>query len=229
MLNHIRSICAIFKSRLTFGSFGFANTFSDFSILKKMTEEANAEGIECGSLHGLLSSLVTSLTDTRALLSSIRPPAKSSTVELRRPGLTMKIDNPLDITYRKNEWTFYGKIDQIRRLRPIKKILSSTIEFIEEPLISNVAEVSQYFGEGPKRIVHQMTEVDKYDMPVGDPLILKINPAVEEDGRNQVIFHVLFGRTQHEASRFVAEFNERLDFLKVPHQIFRLYVLYDFY
>jgi hypothetical protein len=79
-----------------------------------------------------------------------------------------------------------------------------------------------FVGEGSERIVHKMTEVDFYDRPLGELLVLKINLLVEGDDCDELIFHEIFGKTQQEASRFATKFNEKLDFLGLPKEIPRI-------
>jgi hypothetical protein len=232
MMTYIDSICNKFGSRLTFGFFGFASESSDFTVLQDMSRFAKvsgakvsffAEGVQCGALRGLLSTLVTSLTDTRSLLSSIVP-TKSSSTFLRRPDLIKEISTASDTIFIRDEWNFYGQRENIQRVKIFmqrgKKV------FTEIPLISGAAKglaiKKKFFGEGSERIVHKMTEVDKDNRPVGELLVLKINTFVEENGKNQLIFHEIFGETQREASRFATKFNERLEFLKVPKEVPRI-------
>jgi hypothetical protein len=239
MQTYINCICSKFGSRLTFGFMGFANKSCDFSVLKKLSNQAEsagakvsffAEGVLCGSLRGLLSTLVTSLTDTRSSLSSILPNTRSSTIEIRRPGMIKDL-SPLqsnsDTVFNKDEWNFYGENDCIKRVKPISSKNRRTTFWDQIPPISKAAEgiavKKEYLDKGSERIVFKMTEeVDKDNMPVGEPLVVKINPFVEEDSCHQLVFHEIFGRTQREASRFAAKFNERLDFLKVPIDIPRI-------
>lgn len=235
MLQYVRGICHNFGSHLTFGFFGFANASSDFSVLKKMSEIAKisgakvsffAEGVQCGSLRGVLSSLVTSLIDTRSLLSSILPPTKMTNTQSRRPNMAKELNYfTLDAAFMPDEWCFYGQKDRIKRVKPVLSKNRRTV-FVEIPLISSLATgiaiKNKYFGEGSERVVYKMTEVDRNNKPVGDDLVLKINPLVEEDGHDQLIFHEIFGETQREASRLAMKFNERLDFLKVPKEVPRI-------
>jgi hypothetical protein len=218
---------------------GFASKSCDFTVLKNMSKQAQqfgaasffAEGVLCGSLRGLLSTLVTSLTDTRTSLSSILPTVKGSVTKVRRPGMTKEVNilsslqSNSEKVFIEEDWNFYGPKDCIKRVTPVYTKYRPT-QWLTVPLISEVAKgiavKKEYLDEGSERIVHKMTEVDKYNKPVGEPLVLKINPFVEVLGYDQLIFHEIFGKTQQEASRIATKFNERLAFLKVPLEIPRI-------
>jgi hypothetical protein len=158
MLKYIKSICSKFGPRLTFGFMGFANASSDFSVLRKMSVEARfsgaivsffAEGVQCGSLRGLLSTLVTSLTDTRTLLGSILPTSKCLNTEIRRPGM-IKDEDDVGL-FIKEEWSFYGQKDGIKRMKSVTNTWNGKTSFVEIPLISNdakgIAIKKNYFGD----------------------------------------------------------------------------------
>lgn len=157
MLKHVKSICSRFGPRLTFGFMGFANATFDFSVLRNMSVEAKcsgakmsffAEGVQCGSLRGLLSTLVTSLTDTRSLLGSIIPIPRCLNTDIRRPGM-VKDGNDVGL-FIEDEWSFYGQKDGIKRVKSVTSWDGKTC-FVEIPLISNeakgIAIKKKYFGE----------------------------------------------------------------------------------
>jgi hypothetical protein len=196
MVEKVTAICSRFKTRLTFGCFGFANSLSDFTLLQQFVTTAKLcgvkqaffqHGLDSSGLRALLSTLVTSLTDTRTMLSSMVPTAMTHT-KVRRPGMIPDTlgDSSTD-AFLPHEWDMHTcemhyleRKDLVKDKRVLKGDVSGRFFKpvpLYDPAAVGIAVKKRFIGEGAERVVYEMTEIDANTKPVGQPLVVKIKTA----------------------------------------------------
>lgn len=247
ILMQVRSICELVGNRLTFGTFGFSNDTTEFNILQRMADVAKAcgcknaffqSGLDSIALHELLSTLSSSVTETRLLMSSINV----SLLHSNKGVLPRRLGVVKEKTYQtyqgeaflKSEWDFYdSNKNNLQRLGLVFRdghhvFVNSDSTFLN-PNAKAIAIKKHYFGEGAERVVFHMTEVDCYNNPIGIPMVVKANLFITPGGHEELEFHRIFGKTQKESSRLAYAFNTRMDMRKIPSYIPRVEFLECFY
>jgi hypothetical protein len=236
----ITNECALYKQRLTFSAYGFGQNANDFSVMRQMIERGQVAGakslfgmssIDPTALSLLLSSTVTSLTETRGLLSQLYVSSNQSARE-RVSAEKEKISKSVVVSLDAIDWIIFtpAVASDINRLAletsPREGSLKSswnTIPF-NSPSAVGFAVYKKYFGEGAERIVCKMTEINATGEPVG-PLLVAKEPLYwhkNEGAEHLEHWHKNFIKTQCVASKLALRFNKKLDMLGVDQRIFRI-------
>ena len=231
--------CALYKGRLTFSAFGFGQSPSDFNVIRQMIDQGRIAGaktsfgtssIDPAAFSLLLSTTVTSLTETRNILSQLcvtgndRADEKVS-AERERFSKSMLGCNAHD-------WTIFtpAVASDITRvgLRTTRRDKASWTPLpFSDPSAVGFAVSKRYFGEGAERIVSKMAEVNAHGEPVGPALVAKesLHRIWKRDAQHQERWHKNFIKTQCTASKLAVKFNQKLDMLGVDAKIFRIQFL----
>jgi hypothetical protein len=189
-------------------------------------------GFDGLSLQQAFSSVVTSLTSTRAELSRLgfAPPT-----EMRPAAAKREVYRELP-SFVPSEWNVFNNSggaagDRVRRMKlefkEDPRMGTWRPVFVEAPFLdaraAGIAVRREYFGEGAERIVHRMTEIDGAGRPVGTPLVAK-DSKFRGRGRDHATFefHKSFIKTQMKASGLARKFNEKLDRLGVGRLVPRV-------
>ena len=235
ILNAVEQICSRFGHRLTFGAFGFA--FDNGIVFNLMEEMVNAAkicgskgifstGLDSVSLRKALYAMSTSLLLTKTDLSSLAGgsllgPQHTDRIlrnDLKRcqsddSGRDRAIYDGSEIIFDESEYDFYFKGNDYLSHYASVKMTDSSNEFpflkipLKHPLAYGVALKKKYFESGAERATFDLTEVDGYRRPIGQPLVGKVNLHYEP---SQIEFHKKSSITQQKALRLANVFNKHL-------------------
>ncbi|CAB9509723.1 myosin heavy chain kinase [Seminavis robusta] len=220
------SIAAKFRENLCIQTIGFGDQFRDFSVLQKMANAAKVSSPETKSdfvycdkfshaLGSAVSSLVTSLTETRTSLMLGRA-SKYTKREVASEG-----DQPGF-----EDWKFYKIHKHFAAYDPkIKRFLPSSSLPAGSWRKENNAEFNSLVpspppfigistrkcGEGAERLAFRsfLAQRESHRSFVLGAMIAKETNAVERIQEN-IEFHRTFFETQNLASHLAKEFNKRL-------------------
>jgi hypothetical protein len=234
--------CILYKERLTFGSFGFGKEETDFEFMQTIRDAAKIAGSKAtfnysyrddGALGTALTSLVTSLTETRTLLSCI----DNKIGEKREKNDKIKKEYEEGTEFDPDEWVSFnnktkdGKFSERHELvwaeREDKKGYYTSkwerYSFVH-PEAVGICVAKKYFGEGAERIVYEMSEIDSKGNFVGIPMVAKesLYKQKKQDLWNLRAWQKTFVKTQMKASKWAVKFNDRLNNLGVSSMIPRI-------
>ena len=250
----VKQYCKYFDGRLTLVTYGFGKEEAQFTTLEKMIEctketkvnGAFATGFDGSSLKRALSSVLTSLTHTRTLLSRLgsAQAVEDTLTEAQREAFQEGLESfsatqtsQSEISGRSrlnhHDWRIFNNSTSsavVRKKLEYVKINNGGYDswlptLVEAPLVheqaTGFAVRKSYFGKGAERIVYMMTEIDKEGYPVGDPLVAK-ESKFKHRSRDATDFHKTFIRTQMKAENMAEKFNARLDRLQLSREIPRV-------
>jgi len=240
LFNLIRSFSSEYKSRLTYNAFGFGKTHNEFILMEETINIAKEFGVKAafgsgyfdvGSLGTMLSSTVTSVTETRTLLSRLHQDQTiDCSVKREKTYAEKEIYTPSNV-FKSDDWDIYntksrGREELIHELNKDTHIWApiwKPVAFIH-PNATGFAIRKKYFGEGAERIVYHMIEVNSEGAPVGEPLVAKESlwKHKKQDEFHLRKWHKVFVRTQQNASKYAVKFNRELDKLGVDKTCPRL-------
>ena len=235
----ISNECALYKDRLTFSAFGFGQSPSDFSVMRQMIDKGRIAGaktsfdtysIDPAAFSLLLSTTVTSLTETRNILSQLCMAGNDRAGE--KVSAERERFSKSTLGWNANDWmTFTPAVaSDISRvgLETAQQDGSlkgswTTLPF-SDPSAVGFAVSKKYFGEGAERRVRKMTEVDAHGDPVGPALVAKEGLYRYSKGgiKHQERWHKKFIKTQCTASKLAMRFNQKLDMLGLDQKIYRI-------
>ena len=232
--------CSYFGNRFTFVVSGFGRKVDEFSLMESLISRAKTFGVKeasftRGSLdttafRTALSSAVSSLTETRTLLSRLD---NKRIGDFKRERAEVEKEKAGDDTFGTENWNIYdprsNRSCSVRRLTREYKQSKSTkfynLEDVEQAFlgskkhdITGFAVCKTFFGEGAERIVHKMTETSN-GRKAGDPLVAKSSKYKNEKGGK---FHYPFIACSIQAIKWAEKFNKRLDDLHVSTSIPRI-------
>jgi hypothetical protein len=226
--------------KFLFKGFGFGKSNLEFVVMQQMLLWAKTFGCETefghsytndNSLGDILSSTATSLTESRTMLSRITH--DSHHLPREKKDIQKEHHSVIDDFNEKN-WTFYKRSQhniinrcelEFHKEKHSGKFIPEWkyVDFLNEQAVG-FAVGKKYFGEGAERIVFKMTEIDRYNKPVGIPLVAKESLYKEkrQDLMHQKRWHKTFVKTQMKAANLAKKFNDRLDRINVSKDIPRI-------
>eukprot|EP01035_Chromulina_nebulosa_P026959 gene26959-35373_t len=238
----VRNECSLYRSRLTLTAFGFGKSSTNFSVMQSMIDIARQEGVKASfgqsafdpsDLRTLLSSTVTSLTETRTLLSRLT--LASSDAPRQKVVAEKEIFVPSSASlFDAEDWEFFvpttainiNRVDLIfyQESNGSYKGKWEMIPFAEKHSAVGFAVGKKYFGEGAERVVYKMTEVNARNEAIGPALVAKESfyQHKKQDACHLERWHRTFIKTQRKASTLAGKFNAKLDTLGVDKMIYRV-------
>ena len=228
----VRSKCTIYKDRLTFSAICFGKDSSDFDIMKNKIEVAKELGCksyfnhfhwDVDPLRTMLSTTMTSLTQTRTLLSRLN----GFDIDKNREWQQVEKDFILnDQTFILADYQIYndaqGYLVSRNRLEYEKaceeKYTACWNEIpFHHPDATGVAVHRKAFGEGAERIVFKMTEINDAREPVGMELVAKASLYKHQVSGLVYLqrWYKTFVKTQMKAFTLARKFNAKLDQLGI--------------
>eukprot|EP01038_Epipyxis_sp_PR26KG_P011609 gene11609-15547_t len=249
ILDLIRDQTKKLGSRLSFNTVGFGMNDSDFIMLRDMTEAAKLQGcntsfirsnLDMTSLSTALTSIISSVTATRTLLSRIPTNDKKASskilVETERyndalPSIftdydtNWKMFSPqygFTVTRETIEWVEENKLRQGRVVGKFYRKEWKKIEFID-PSSVGIAVATKCFGQGAERVVFKISEFTQAGRPVtsSNQYVAKSSLHVVEE-RKLKDWHERFVFTQIKSQTLALKFNSRLDSLGLTKEIPRI-------
>ena len=207
-------------ARLTFGMVGYGSAITDFSVLEGMASRMEAAGatgtfhrsdLKAGSLGTSLSTMATSLTHTRTLLTTARGGGvrtKRSVSMARFVGAEQAVDETKAVR------NYTTSDNDLRRVELVwskteRKFVWDNVSFLERDATGIVCN-EEPFGHGAERLVYQMQETDAAGSRVGVRLVAK-DSIHAEDQEEMLKFHFSFVKTQSISANLATKFNDRLD------------------
>ena len=163
----VRNECSLYRSRLTLTAYGFGKSSTNFSVMQDLIDIAKQEGVKASfgqsafdpnTLSTLLSSTVTSLTETRTLLSRLT--IASSDAPRLKVVAEKEMFVPSDSLFDSKDWEFFvpttainiNRVDlnYYKESNGIFKGKWESIRFAEHSAVG-FAVGRKYFGEGAER------------------------------------------------------------------------------